>query len=151
MSERPDDPPVVLFDGVCNLCNGWVRFVLRHERSGANPLRFAALQSEAGARLLAEHGLPTDRLDSIVLIDGGRASQKSDAVLRLLRHLRQPWRLGAVFRIMPRFLRDAVYDLVARNRYRLFGRRDTCSIPTPETRARFLDAGPAPRSSGPAS
>jgi predicted DCC family thiol-disulfide oxidoreductase YuxK len=136
------DSPVVLFDGVCNLCNGWVQFVLKNERperDGPPRLRFASIQSATGQDLMQRHGLAPGSLDSIVLIDGGRAFTHSDAVLRIARHLRAPWRFGRVFAIVPRFLRDAAYRLVARNRYRLFGRKEVCPIPTPETRARFLD------------
>lgn len=134
--------PVVLFDGVCNLCNGWVSFVLDHERPpapDAAPIRFASLQSPTGRALMEHHGLEPGSLDSVVLVDGGRAWTRSDAVVRLLPRLRAPWSWGAVLRVVPRVLRDLGYKLVARFRYRLFGRTETCRVPTPQTRARFLD------------
>ena len=141
---------VVLFDGVCNLCNGAVQFVLDHERSrpGAESVRFAALQSEAAQGVLAQvvgpeqaralregqHGAP----DSIVVVEGGKVHTSSDAALRLARHLRAPWRWLGVLWVVPRPLRDLVYRWIARNRYRWFGKDDTCRVPTPELRARFL-------------
>lgn len=127
---------IVLFDGVCNFCDASVRFVLDRDPGGY--FRFASLQSEVGRRLLAEHGLPVDELASVVLIEEGRAHTRSDAALRIARRLRGAWRLLGVFRVVPRSLRDAVYDRVAANRYRWFGKRELCEIPSPEVRARFL-------------
>jgi predicted DCC family thiol-disulfide oxidoreductase YuxK len=128
--------PVILFDGVCNLCQGWVRFVIARDRRAR--FRFASLQSNVARTLLAEHP-ETHGTDSIVLVDDGRAHMKSTAALRILRELGGAWSALQVFRIVPRPLRDAVYDLVARHRYRWFGRRDACMIPTPEIRSRFID------------
>lgn len=128
---------VVLFDGVCNLCNGAVQFLLRRDRQ--RRFRFAALQSATGRRLLRQHGVDSDALASIVVIEGGRARVRSDAALLLARRLPWPWPLLAVFLVCPRPLRDTLYSLVARNRYRWFGRRDSCMLPTPETADRFLD------------
>lgn len=130
-------PATVLFDGTCRLCSGSVRFILARETSPA--LRFASLQSQAAARLLEEHGLDPAAMDTLVLIEGGAAYSRSDAVIRIARHLRWPWRLGAVARVVPRFLRDRGYDLVARQRFRWFGRRETCFVPSPEIASRFLD------------
>lgn len=132
------DGPIVLFDGVCNLCNGFVQFVLRHERDREPRLRFAALQSTVGSELLTAHGLDPASLDSVVLIEGGTARTCSDAVLGVLRHLRAPWRLARIFGVLPRFVRDAGYRVVARSRYRLFGKKDACPMPTAELRTRFL-------------
>lgn len=132
--------PIVLFDGVCNLCNGFVQFVFRAERDDEPRIRFAALQSDLGTALLRRHGLDPGALDSVVLIAGGRARVCSDAVLGVLTHLRQPWRLGRVFGVLPRALRDAAYRLVARHRYRLFGKQDACPMPRPGQRERFLTA-----------
>lgn len=125
---------VILFDGVCNLCNAWVDFVVRHDPEGR--FRFAALQSEAAGDLL--RGAPPDLPDSIVLVEDGTVWVRSTAALRVARGLGLPWSLAWIFILVPRSVRDAVYDWVARNRYRWFGRRDTCRIPTPEERARFL-------------
>lgn len=129
-------PPIVLFDGVCNLCSGSVQFLLKRDPEGR--FRFAPLQSDAGRRLMAEHGLPVDSLSSVVLIEGGRVWQESAAALRIARHLRGPWKLLRIFAIVPRPLRDLVYRWIARNRYRWFGRTETCWLPTPELEERFL-------------
>ena len=133
----PASPPqaVVLFDGVCNLCNGVVQFIIPLDADGQ--FRFASQQSGAGQKLLAEHGLPG--MATVVLIGDGRVFTKSDAVLEIARRLGTPWSLLHAFRFLPRSLRDAVYDLIARYRYRIFGRRESCWLPTPELRARFLD------------
>ncbi len=128
---------VVLFDGVCNLCNGFVRFVVRRDRRGR--VRFASLQSDAAAVLLRGTAVDPAALDSIVLVDDDGVHLKSDAVLRVARVLDGAWPAMTAFRLVPRPVRDAAYDLVARNRYRWFGRRDECMVPTPELRRRFLD------------
>lgn len=130
------DAPILLFDGVCHLCDGAVRFILRRDPRGV--FRFAALQSEAGRRLAAEHGVPAEALDTVILIEGGRAYERSEAALRVVRHLRFPWPAMGVFRVIPRGWRDRLYDAVARRRYRWFGRRETCAVPDPAVRDRFL-------------
>lgn len=132
----PPDQPILLFDGVCNLCHGWVRFVLRHERQPE--LRFCALQSEEGTRLLTRHGISKDYLGSLVLVEGGSIFLKSDAALRVACYLKWPWSWGRAALIFPRSLRDLAYDVIARNRYRWFGRRDACLLPTEELRTRLL-------------
>ena len=136
--EKPLDPTgdVVLFDGVCNLCNGWVRFVVR--RDPGLRFRFASLQSVFGAELLRRHGLPADYLGSILLLEDGALFSKSDAVLRIARRLRWPWPVVSVLGVVPRAMRDVVYDWVARNRYRWFGKRETCMLPSPQDARRFL-------------
>ena len=130
--------PVVLFDGVCNLCNGTVQFIV--DRDPAGRFRFASLQSEAGARVLREHGRepPAGDPDSIVLVEGGTLYEHSSAALRIARRLGFPWSLGVVGLAVPRLARDAVYRFIARNRYRWFGREESCRVPTPALRARFL-------------
>jgi predicted DCC family thiol-disulfide oxidoreductase YuxK len=131
---------VILFDGLCNLCAGTVRFVLERDRASA--FDFASLQSAAARGVLAKAGRDAARLpDSVVLVDEDGVHLRSEAALRIAGRLRQPWPLLAVFRILPRALRDAAYDFVARRRYRWFGKRDACLVPTPALRARFLDAG----------
>lgn len=127
-------PSVLLFDGVCNLCSGIVRFVVN--RDPAARVQFAALQSDAARRLLGT--LPQPPPDSLVLVENGKYYTRSAAALRIARGLRFPWPLLYVLVAVPRPVRDWVYDAVARNRYRWFGRRDVCMIPTPELRARFL-------------
>jgi predicted DCC family thiol-disulfide oxidoreductase YuxK len=170
--------PILLFDGVCNLCNGVVRFVIRRDpapgsergpgserapasgyasdvgntltpdpspqrrggfASGPGRFRFAALQSEPGQRLLRAHGLPANRLDTFVMIEGGRAYTQSTAGLRVVRRLGFPWSLFYAFIIIPRPLRDAVYTWISRHRYGWFGQREVCMTPSDTDRARFLD------------
>jgi predicted DCC family thiol-disulfide oxidoreductase YuxK len=129
--------PVILFDGVCNFCNGSVNFVLKQDKK--NIFRFAALQSEAGQRLLEEYKLSQKDFDSFVLIDNGRIYKKSAAALRVMNHLPWYWKELQILRIVPAFLRDAIYDFIAKHRYKWFGKKEQCMIPTPEVRSRFLD------------
>lgn len=128
--------PIVLFDGVCNLCNGSVQFIIRHDRQGR--FRFASLQSPVGQDLQTRFGMDPGRLDSVLLVEGDRWYQESDAALRIARGMSGAWKALAVFRVIPRPIRDAVYRLIARNRYRWFGKQETCWLPTPELRGRFL-------------
>ncbi len=134
--------PVILFDGVCNLCNATVLFIVDRDPKGL--FRFAALQSAAGAHVLASQANAVRDVDSIVLVDGHGVWTESDAALRIAVALGWPWRAAGAFRVLPRQFRDAVYRWIARNRYRWFGRRDACRLPTPELRGRFLDDPPAP-------
>jgi predicted DCC family thiol-disulfide oxidoreductase YuxK len=131
---------VVLFDGVCNLCTWAVQFIIKHDPEGY--FRFASLQSEYAQSLLRAHGVNITldgRDDTVALIEDGRVYTHSDAGLRIARHLTGPVRLAAVLIVLPRFVRDAVYRLIARSRYHVFGRQDVCWMPTPELKARFLD------------
>jgi predicted DCC family thiol-disulfide oxidoreductase YuxK len=127
---------VVLFDGVCNLCNRTVQFIIA--RDPAAHFRFAALESEAARRLLGETQVGNTLPDSVVLIEDGRVYTRSTAALRIVRRLVFPWPLIYALMVVPRPLRDMVYDLIARHRYWWFGKRDACMVPTPEIRARFL-------------
>lgn len=129
-------PPIVLFDGLCTLCDGAVQFIIDHDPSAQ--FRFASLQSDSGQRLAREHGVDASALDTLVLIDAGHALTLSDAVLGIARRLGRPWSWATALSVIPRPARDAVYRLVARNRTRWFGQRAACRIPTPELRARFL-------------
>jgi predicted DCC family thiol-disulfide oxidoreductase YuxK len=127
----------VLFDGVCHLCGGSVQFAIA--RDPAANLRFAAIQSIHGQAFLRRRGLPTDQFETFYLVDGGRVYEKSAGFLRMVGYLRWPWPLLRAMRIVPRRLLDWLYDRIARNRYRLFGVRQTCLVPTPEIADRFLD------------
>jgi predicted DCC family thiol-disulfide oxidoreductase YuxK len=128
---------VILFDGECNLCNSSVQFILR--RDSAKRFRFASLQSPAAQRQLQEIGLtPEDLPDSIALIEDGKVYVKSTAGLRIARGLGGLWPLVSVFLVVPAVPRNWIYDLIARNRYRWFGKREECMLPTAETRERFL-------------
>lgn len=129
--------PVVLFDGVCNLCSSSVRFIIQRDPHAV--FRFASLQSETGRRLLQEKGMDVkSEPDSVVLVEEHAVHVKTDAVLRIAARLSGLWPLFRVFRILPRSFRDPVYDWVGRNRYRWFGRQDYCAMPDPSLRARFL-------------
>ncbi len=128
---------IILFDGVCNLCNRSVQFVIRRDKKDL--FRFAALQSEAGERLVRERGIDTSKVDSIILIEPGVAYYvKSEAALRIARSLSGIWPILGIFLWLPDKLRDVVYDLIARNRYRIFGKQDACMVPSPELRKKFL-------------
>lgn len=127
---------IVLFDGVCNFCSGWVRFII--QRDTKKLFRFASLQSTIGDQLLQQHQLTTS-LDSIVVIENGKAYTESTAILRILKNLPGLWRLLYVFVLLPKFIRDRFYKLFAKNRYRWFGKQESCMLPTPEIRERFLE------------
>lgn len=135
--------PIVLYDGVCGLCNRAVQFILRHDRNAV--FRFASLQSPLAARLLNRHGADASDLDTLYVVldpegDAESVLSRSDAVLRIMRQIGGFWALAArLFGWIPRPLRDWGYRMVARTRYRIFGRYDTCPIPSEETRGRFLD------------
>jgi predicted DCC family thiol-disulfide oxidoreductase YuxK len=135
------DSPILLFDGVCNLCSRAVQFIVDHET--APTIRFCSLQSEAGRALLAEHGMlhviAEADPDTMVFVEGGRAYERSTGALRVSRYLRAPWRWVQLGWIVPRILRDLVYRVVAKNRYRWFGKSDSCLVPTKELTARFLE------------
>ncbi len=128
---------IILFDGVCNLCEQSVQFVLKRDRHGI--FKFASLQSAVGQQLLQQYGLNTTELSSFVLIDNGKAWTKSSGALRVAKYLSGGWKLLYVFNLLPRLLRDPVYNFIAANRYRWYGRKTSCWMPTPELRSRFLD------------
>ena len=131
--------PVILFDGVCNLCNGSVQFVIRHD---ANKIfRFASLQSNEAARLLKEFNFSETNWDSFILIENGKLFTRSTAALRVTRHLSAPYSLLYAAIIVPAFIRNWVYDVIARNRYRWFGKKSQCMMPTEELKSRFLNNG----------
>ena len=127
---------ILLFDGECHLCDGTVQFVL--DRDKDERFHFCSLQSEKGQAYLKQFSLPTDVFDSFVLIENNQYYLRSTAVLRLCAYLKFPWNLVRVFLIIPRFIRDFVYRVVAKNRYRWFGKLDTCRIPDAKYRSRFL-------------
>jgi predicted DCC family thiol-disulfide oxidoreductase YuxK len=142
---RPDLPPlvgpddrIILFDGVCNLCNGSVQFILRFDRRRV--FRLAAIQSPEGQAIMNWFGIPAGMPGTLLMVEGGRVSTRSTAVLRIAARLPFPWWLAGIGWIVPRIVRDWVYDFVARNRYRWFGRREVCLVPGPEHEGRFLDA-----------
>ncbi|MBI3743982.1 MAG: DUF393 domain-containing protein [Chloroflexi bacterium] len=136
MAAMTDRRPVVLFDGVCNFCHASVNFVLPRDPKAR--VRFATLQSEAGQRMLREHGLPASGFTSIVLIVGKKRYTKSGASLRILRYLRWPWPALTVLLAVPPFIRNWAYDVIAGHRYRWFGQMESCPVPGPELERRTL-------------
>ena len=134
----PENAPVIVFDGVCLLCSRWVDFVVRHDRRAR--FRLAAMQGHSGRALLLAHGLAVDDPSSFLLVQDGIGYTDTDAILRVLSGLGRRWRVaGWMLRAVPRFLRDPAYRFIARNRYRLFGKRATCRLPDPAHTERFLD------------
>ena len=127
---------IVLFDGVCNFCNGSVNFIIERDRE--NYFKFAPLQSKIGEALLEKYSINKDETDSVVLIEDGKAYTRTTAALRIAKKLNGYWSWLYGFIVVPRFLRDIFYKLFARNRYRMFGKQDACMMPTPEIRQRFL-------------
>ena len=133
----PEGQKIVLFDGVCNLCNGAVNFII--ERDKNDLFRFASLQSETGQKLVSERGLDPFELDSVILIEPGIAYyRKSAAALEIVKHLSGGYSYLRYFSFLPESLRDGLYDLVANNRYKWWGKEESCKIPTPELEAKFL-------------
>ncbi|WP_312912053.1 thiol-disulfide oxidoreductase DCC family protein [Natronosalvus caseinilyticus] len=135
--EVPADAPILLFDGICNLCNGFVQFVV--PRDTDEQFYFASIQSDVGKALCAEHGLPTDELESVVLIEGEDSYVKSGAIIRTASHLGGIYALLSPFRFVPRPVRDWAYDFVANRRYRWFGKKEQCMMPTGDVQSRFLE------------
>jgi predicted DCC family thiol-disulfide oxidoreductase YuxK len=133
----PGPFPIILFDGVCNLCNKSVQFILKRDRR--SKFRFASLQSPIGQSLLQQAGLPAGHLDSFVLVENNKVYTRSSGILRMLKSLGGAWSLLYIFWIVPRPVRDSIYDWVAHHRYRWFGKQDSCWLPRPEWKNRFLD------------
>ncbi len=127
---------IVLFDGVCNLCNGAILFLIKRDKN--DRFRFAPLESEVGKKLLLKHQIDPSKIDSIVLVSDNTAFTKATSALNISRHLSGLWPLLYSLIIIPNFITDAVYDFIARNRYRWFGKKESCMIPTPELQSKFL-------------
>ena len=128
--------PIILFDGICNLCDGAVKFVIKHDPE--NQFLFASLQSEAGQRLLKQYKLPLENFNSFILIQDEKVYSKSTGALKVARQIKGVWSWLYIFIIIPAFIRDAVYAWIAQNRYKWFGKKEACMIPTPGLKARFL-------------
>lgn len=137
MPTNTNHSSILLFDGVCNLCNGIVQFVIKHDPNAK--FKFASLQSEAGQTLLKKFGLKTNDFDTFVLVRGETYFVKSSAVLRVLNELGGVWKLFYAFIILPAPVRDLFYNAIAGSRYKLFGRRENCMLPSPELKQKFLD------------
>ncbi|PSL43337.1 putative DCC family thiol-disulfide oxidoreductase YuxK [Chitinophaga niastensis] len=127
---------IILFDGVCNFCNSSINFVIRHDKRGL--FRFAPLQSATADQLSVQYHFSVTTMESFILVQHGQVYTKSTAALRVVRWLPFPWKLGYVFIIIPPFIRNSIYSWIARNRYRWFGKKAACMIPTAEIRSRFL-------------
>ena len=127
---------IVLFDGVCNFCNSSVQFIFKHDKS--NSIQFASLQSNTGQALLAKHSIPKE-IDSVIFIENEKAYTKSSAALKIAGYFGGIWKLMNIFWIVPAFVRNFFYDIVAKNRYKWFGKKDNCMLPSPEIKNRFLD------------
>ena len=136
--DLPKNKKIILFDGVCNLCNTSVQYVIKHDKKDL--FRFVALQSETGQRILKHIGISTSNIDSIVLYEPGIAYYyKSNAALEIAKNLGGIFTYGTIFKIIPTSLRDSIYDYVAKNRYKWYGKQDNCMIPTQELKAKFLE------------
>ena len=131
-----NDKKIIRFEGVCNLCNGAVTYIIKRDKK--NIFKFAALQSEIGQELISKFNIDTLKVDSIILIDGEKNYEKSTAALHIAKHLSGTYHLLFGFMIVPKFLRNAIYDYIARNRYKWFGKKESCMIPTPELKSKFL-------------
>lgn len=129
---------VVLFDGVCRLCSAWARFLIRFDHQGI--FKLCAVQSEEGRAILDFYGMPTDYFETMALVEGPTLYTKSTAFFHVMRRLPFPWPLLLVFVVVPRFVRDWIYDHVAINRYKIFGRFESCVLPTPDHERRFFSA-----------
>jgi predicted DCC family thiol-disulfide oxidoreductase YuxK len=129
--------PIILFDGVCIFCNYWVNFAIKRDKK--KKLMFAALQGEAAKELLQQYQINPTSLSSVILIDKGKAYTQSSAAIRICKHLDSGWKLFYGLMIIPKFIRDFFYNIIARNRYKWFGKKEVCMIPTPELKERFLD------------
>jgi predicted DCC family thiol-disulfide oxidoreductase YuxK len=127
---------IIIFDGVCNFCNASVDFIMKRDKE--QRLKFTANQNPAGQEILKRENVPTEDVGTLYFWDEGKLYQQSTAALKIARYLAFPWNLAYVFIIVPRFIRDAVYRVVARNRYNWFGKKDACRMPTPEEAARFI-------------
>lgn len=131
-----EPPAIVLFDGVCNFCNHSIQFIIKRDKKSY--FKFGALQSEEGIALLKKHGLSPEILDTIVLIEDGKAYTYSTAPLRIVRKLNLLWPICFIFILVPTFIRNPIYKWISKNRYKWFGKQESCLMPTPETRSRFL-------------
>ncbi len=130
------EKPLILFDGVCNLCNSSVQFIIKNDPEGY--FKFASLQSETGQRILEQFNMKKDNFDTFILYENGQIYTKSTGVLRVLKNLKNYYRFFYIFIVIPSFIRDLLYTFVSSYRYRLFGKKDACMIPTPELKARFM-------------
>ncbi|MCY1485989.1 hypothetical protein D3C87_205190 [compost metagenome] len=137
MTNLPQDKKIILFDGVCNLCDSSIQFIIKHDKKDL--FRFVALQSEIGMEIIKHIGVDTSKIDSILLYEPGKAYYyKAEAALKIAKELGGIYTVISWFGILPKFLTNSVYDYIAKNRYKWYGKKDACMIPTPELKAKFL-------------
>lgn len=134
---KSTNQPVILFDGICTFCNFWVNFAIKNDPQ--KNLRFTPFQSNAGQNLLKQHQIAIESVNSVILIENGKAYTQSSAAFRVCKYLSGIWKIFYGLLIIPKFIRDFFYNIIARNRYRWFGKKETCMVPTPGVRERFLD------------
>jgi predicted DCC family thiol-disulfide oxidoreductase YuxK len=132
-----EEKPIVLFDGVCNFCNYWMNFAIK--RNSKKNLKFTTLQGETAKQILPQYNINPTSLSSVIFIDKGKAYTQSSASLRICKYMDGGWKLFYGLIIIPKFIRDVIYNWIARNRYKWFGKKDSCMVPTPELRERFLE------------
>ncbi len=131
------DEPIILFDGVCNFCNSAVNFVIKRDKKSV--LKFATLQSSIANQLLAKNNLPTNDLSSFVFIENNKIYTRSAAALKVCRYLNGLWPMMYGFMVVPKFIRDGIYNWISKNRYQWFGKKEECMVPTAEVKSRFLN------------
>lgn len=129
---------VILFDGVCKLCNAWSNFIIKHDRQRV--FKLCSVQSKEGKQILLHFGLPSESYETMLYVEGNQSFQKSEAFFQIMTQLGYPWKIVYIFKVIPKPLRDWMYDRIALNRYSLFGKYDYCTLPSPDHEARFLDA-----------
>ena len=129
---------VILYDGVCKLCNAWSNFIIKHDRQRV--FKLCSVQSIEGKQILLHFGLPSESYETMLYVEGNQSFQKSDAFFQIMAKLGYPWKIVCIFKVIPKWLRDWMYDRIALNRYSLFGKYDYCTLPSPDHEARFLDA-----------
>ncbi|GAA4301985.1 thiol-disulfide oxidoreductase DCC family protein [Aestuariibaculum suncheonense] len=134
----PENKQLILFDGVCNLCNSSVKFIIKHDKK--NRFLFTALQSDIGTQIIKDYNIDTSKTDSILLYSPEKGiTYKSTAALKIASHLNFPINILSAFLIIPAFIRNWVYDMIAKNRYKWFGKKESCMVPTPELKSKFLE------------
>ena len=129
---------VILFDGICKLCNAWSNFIIKHDRHRV--FKLCSVQSKEGKQILLHFGLPSETYETMLYVEGNQSFQKSEAFFQIMTQLGYPWKIVCIFNVIPKPLRDWMYDRIALNRYSLFGKYDYCTLPSPDHEARFLDA-----------
>jgi predicted DCC family thiol-disulfide oxidoreductase YuxK len=132
----PENTQIILFDGVCNFCNSSINFIIDHDPE--KHFKFAPLQSDLGQEILKQFNKNTNDFDSVILLKNNQLYQKSEAALEIVKHLSGAWKYLSIFGILPTFFLNLFYDIIAKNRYKIFGKTETCRMPTPELRERFL-------------